>query len=210
MIKENQSFPKVTVILRGYRYESVRAVVKQMVGTKLQAVEITMNSDDAASTIQKIADEFGKGICVGAGTVMNLAQAKEAVEAGAQFVLSPVKLSKEIIDYCHAHGVITVPAAMTPSEIQELLENGADIVKVFPAARLTPQYIKDVMAPLGRIPLMVVGGINGLNAQDYFDAGARFAGIGSGIFDKKDIEDANEENLKKSILAFVQQISWGD
>lgn len=141
---------------------------------------------------------------------MNLAQAKEAVEAGAQFVLSPVKLSKEIIDYCHAHGVITVPAAMTPSEIQELLENGADIVKVFPAARLTPQYIKDVMAPLGRIPLMVVGGINGLNAQDYFDAGARFAGIGSGIFDKKDIEDANEENLKKSILAFVQQISWED
>lgn len=210
MIKENQSFPKVTVILRGYRYESVRAVVKQMVGTKLQAVEITMNSDDAASTIQKIADEFGKDIYVGAGTVMNLAQAKEAVEAGAQFVLSPVKLSKEIIDYCHAHGVITVPAAMTPSEIQELLENGADIVKVFPAARLTPQYIKDVMAPLGRIPLMVVGGINGLNAQDYFDAGARFAGIGSGIFDKKDIEDANEENLKKSILAFVQQISWGD
>lgn len=210
MIKENQSFPKVTVILRGYRYESVRAVVKQMVGTKLQAVEITMNSDDAASTIQKIADEFGKDICVGAGTVMNLAQAKEAVEAGAQFVLSPVKLSKEIIDYCHEHGVITVPAAMTPSEIQELLENGADIVKVFPAARLTPQYIKDVMAPLGRIPLMVVGGINGLNAQDYFDAGARFAGIGSGIFDKKDIEDANEENLKKSILAFVQQISWED
>ena len=127
MIKENQSFPKVTVILRGYRYESVRAVVKQMVGTKLQAVEITMNSDDAASTIQKIADEFGKDICVGAGTVMNLAQAKEAVEAGAQFVLSPVKLSKEIIDYCHAHGVITVPAAMTPSEIQELLENGADL-----------------------------------------------------------------------------------
>ena len=71
MIKENQSFPKVTVILRGYHYESVRAVVKQMVGTKLQAVEITMNSDDAASTIQKIADEFGKDICVGAGTVMN-------------------------------------------------------------------------------------------------------------------------------------------
>lgn len=207
---EKNNFPKVTVILRGYTYESIRTVVQQMVGTKLRSVEITMNTENAVEIIKKISDEFKESINVGAGTVTTLQQAKDVIEAGARFILSPITLDKEILDYCKENNVISVPAAFSPSEIHNMLERGADIVKVFPAARLTPQYLKDIQAPLGCMPLMVVGGINAKNVQEYFDAGAMYAGIGSGIFNQEDIINCRKDQLKKSILEFEQQVSWED
>lgn len=208
MLNEKEKFPKVTVILRGYSYESIRTVVGQMAGTKLKSVEITMNTENAVEIIRKISAEFQDSILVGAGTVTSLEQAKEVIDAGAKFILSPVTLDKEILDYCKEKDVVSVPAAFSPSEIHHMLRDGADIVKVFPAARLTPQYIKDIQAPLGKMPLMVVGGINAQNVQEYFDAGAMFAGIGSGIFEKDDIINCRAERLKESILEFEKQVCW--
>jgi 2-dehydro-3-deoxyphosphogluconate aldolase/(4S)-4-hydroxy-2-oxoglutarate aldolase len=193
------NFPKVTVILRGYTYSQVRTVVKNLVGSKLQAVEITMNSPEAVSTIEKISREFGDSISVGAGTVTKYEQAKAVIEAGAAFILSPVMFSKKILDLCNEHGVISVPGAFSPTEINQCFEDGASIVKVFPAGRLSSKYITDIQAPLGKMPLMVVGGVNTNNVKEYFDAGASFAGIASGIFNKEDILNENEEGIRKSI-----------
>ncbi len=208
MLDEKNTFPKVTVILRGYSYESIRAVVKQMVGTKLNSVEITMNTDNAVEIIKKICDEFQESILVGAGTVTTLEQAEKVIDAGAKFILSPIMLDKKILNYCKEKEVISVPAAFSPSEIHGMLKDGADVVKVFPAARLTPQYIKDIQAPLGKMPLMVVGGINAKNVQEYFDSGATYAGIGSGIFNREDIINCREDRLKESILSFERQVDW--
>lgn len=193
------SFPKVTVILRGYTYSQIRTVVKNLVGTKLQAVEITMNSPDAVSSIEKISREFGGDIKVGAGTVTTYEQAEAVINAGAAFILSPTMLNKEILNLCKEHNVITVPGAFTPTEIMKSFNDGASIVKIFPAGRLGSQYISDILAPLGRLPLMVVGGINQNNIKEYFDAGASFAGIGSGIFERQDILEENEAGIRKSI-----------
>lgn len=194
-----KNFPKVTVILRGYTYSQVRTVVKNLVGTKLQAVEITMNSPDAVSTIEKISREFGDSIKVGAGTVTTYEQAKAVIEAGVAFILSPTILSKEILNLCKEQEVISVPGAFSPSEIKQSFEDGATIVKIFPAGRLGSQYITDIQAPLGKLPLMVVGGINTENLKEYFNAGATFAGIASGIFKKQDILSENEDGIIKSI-----------
>lgn len=201
-----KDFPKVTVILRGYTYSQTRTVVKNLLGTKLQAVEITMNTPDAISIISKISKEFGDSIQVGAGTVTTYKEAEESIKAGAVFLLSPIMLRKEILDLCKKNNVISVPGSYSPSEIIKSFEDGADIVKVFPAGILGSKFLSDIQAPLGKLPLMVVGGVNGDNVSDYFKAGAAFAGIASGIFDKNDILNENEEGLRESIKYFESKI----
>ncbi|EHJ01712.1 KDPG and KHG aldolase [Clostridium sp. DL-VIII] len=203
---EIKDFPKVTVILRGYTYSQIRTVVKNLIGTELKAVEITMNTPDSISIIQKISDEFGDSIKVGAGTVKTYKEADEAIKAGATFLLSPVMLSKEIIDLCKKNNVISVPGAYTPTEVNKSFDDGADIVKVFPAGTLGTKFLSDIQAPLGKLPLMVVGGINAENVLNYFKAGASFAGIASGIFNKDDILNENEENIIRSIQYFESNV----
>ena len=93
-----EKFPKVTVILRGYTYSQTRTVVKNLVGTCLGSVEITMNTPGALESIRKISQEFGAQIMVGAGTVLTYEEAVEAIEAGAAFLLSPTVFEKRILD----------------------------------------------------------------------------------------------------------------
>lgn len=201
-----KDFPKVTVILRGYTYSQIRTVVKNLIGTELKAVEITMNTPGALDCIQKISEEFGDKILIGAGTVLTYEEAQQSIEAGAAFLLAPTVFSKEILDLCKEKGVVSVPGAFSPSEIYRSFEDGADIVKVFPAARLGSKYLTDIQAPLGKLPLMVVGGVNTGNLDEYFRAGASYAGIASGIFNKDDILQENEVNLKESIKAIEEKI----
>ncbi len=201
-------FPKVTVILRGYNYDQVRTVVSCLVGSKLAAVEVAMNTPGAADIIRSISQEFGDELLVGAGTVISAERAHAAVGAGAAFALSPICFTQEIFDICKAASMITVPAAYSPSEVWQMIQMGADIVKLFPAARLGARYCADIQAPLGSLPLMVVGGVNADNCQEYFDAGATYAGIGSGIFHHEDIVAMDEEAIRASIKHFEQKVRW--
>lgn len=202
-----KNFPKVTIILRGYNYDQVRTVMKALSQSSIKSVEITMNSTGAIEMISKLSSEFGSHMNIGAGTVTTMEQAEEAIKAGAKFILSPVMLSKEILDLCKKSSVISVPGVMTPTEIYKSLMDGADIVKVFPAISCGTRFFKDVKAPLGDIPLMAVGGVNNDNAKEFFNNGADFLGIGSGIFNKEDIINQNLEGLIKSLKDFEEKIS---
>ncbi len=201
-----QNFPKVTVILRGYTYPQIRAVVKNLVGSRLRSVEITMNTPGALEAIEKISQEFQESILVGAGTVLTYEEAQASIAAGAAFLLSPTMLDKKILDLCREKKIISVPGAFSPTEIKKSFEDGADIVKVFPAARLGSRYLSDLAAPLGKMSLMVVGGIGTGNIEEYFKAGASFAGIASGIFEREDILNQNEEGIRKSIEAMENKL----
>ncbi len=202
-----KNFPRVTIILRGYNYNQARTVMKALVQSNIRAVEITMNTEGALETISKLSKEFGDTMLIGAGTVTTMEQAKAAINAGAKFILSPVMLSKEIIDLCREKSVITVPGAMSPTEIYKSFEDGADIVKIFPAISCGTRFFKDVKAPLGNVPLMAVGGVSKENAKEFFKDGADFLGIGSGIFSKEDIESENFEGLIKSVKEFEEKIN---
>ena len=201
-----QEFPKITVILRGYSYKQIRLIVSILVKNGINSVEITMNTEKAAEIIKKIKTEFGEKILIGAGTVTTMEEAKEAVNAGATFILSPIMLEKEILNFCKSKKVITVPGAFSLTEIIQSFRDGADIVKIFPADRLGKKYISDITAPLGELPVMVVGGINRENVNDYFKSGAKYAGIASGIFNKEDILSENAENLEKSLKDFINNL----
>lgn len=200
--------PKVTVILRGYETKQVLTVVEQLVGTKVNSIEVASNSPHAMESIAAARKEFGAEVHVGAGTVKNAELARQAVAAGAEFMLSPIMFTREIFDLAKEAGVITVPAAFSPTEIQKMIDMGADIVKVFPAGQLGPDYLKAVQAPLGKLPLMVVGGVNVANVQSYFDKGATYAGIGSGIFDPADIEACDAPKLAASIKKLEESVVW--
>lgn len=200
--------PKVTVILRGYETRQVLSVVEQLVGTRVNSIEVASNSPHAMESIAAARKEFGDQVHVGAGTVKNAEIARRAIDAGAEFMLSPIMFTQEIFDLAREAGVITVPAAFSPTEIQQMVDMGADIVKVFPAGQLGPEYVKAVQAPLGRLPLMVVGGVNADNVQSYFDKGATYAGIGSGIFDPTDIEACDSARLAASLRRLEEKVVW--
>lgn len=208
MFERSADFPKVTVILRGYDYEQCRCLVRQLVGTKLTAVEIAMNTPDAAGIIALLAQEFSDEVRVGAGTVTSVERAQQAANAKASFMLSPICFEQGIFDVAHENGIVTVPSAFSPTEAHTMFEMGADIVKIFPAARLGALYLSDLIGPLDWMPLMVVGGVNGSNVQEFFDAGASYAGIGSGIFRPEDIRDMNATNLSAQIKAFENNVGW--
>lgn len=205
-MREN-TFPKVTIIMRGYNYQQVKLIMETLEGKEEKfAIEITLNSPDVFETIQKITKQYGEKFWIGAGTVLNLKDAKNAVEAGAQFILSPVMLSKEVLDYCKEKNVMSVPAGLTPTEVYTLFQNGADIVKLFPATSINQGHFKAMKGPLGELSLMAVGGINAENANDFLKNGASYVGIGSGIFEKEDVLNNNKEAVTKSLIVFEETV----
>lgn len=197
---------KVTVILRGYTYEETKTVMEALVQSSIRAVEITLNTEGALETIEKISKEYGDKVDIGAGTIKNLEDAKKAIKAGAKFILTPIVVGKEVIDECRNNGVTSVIGAMSPTEIWWCYENGADIVKIFPVKACGPSYIKDIKAPLGNIPIMAVGGVSAKNVKDLLTNGADYLGIGSNLFEKEDLANRNIEGLVKSLKKLEEEI----
>jgi 2-dehydro-3-deoxyphosphogluconate aldolase / (4S)-4-hydroxy-2-oxoglutarate aldolase len=101
---------------------------------------------------------------------------------------------------------VSVPGAFTPTEAYECFKSGADIVKIFPAAVVSPRFFKDIKAPIPDFKLMAVGGVNIQNSQKFLELGADYLGIGSGMFDKKDIVEGNYEGLKNRIAMLEHEI----
>lgn len=195
------NFPKATIILRGYNYEQTRTIVEILSNSKIKSVEVALKSPEVKGILEKIVDEFGDKMLIGAGTVLNKQSLLDVINIGVKFALSPVTMSKEMLEICQEKNIISVPGAYSPTEIYESFQNGADIVKIFPANIVTPKFFKDIKAPLGDLKLMAVGGVNDNNAAEYFRNGADFLGIGSGIFNNEDILQGNYVKLEERVRA---------
>lgn len=199
-------FSKVTAILRGYNKEQVFSVIDALVGSSIRAVEITLNRKDSKEIVAEAVKKYGDLLSIGAGTVLSKEDLEDVIRVGVDFVLAPNLFTKEMLEYCKEHNVISVPGAFSPTEIHQAFSDGADIVKVFPASRIGSAYFKDIKAPFGDLPLMAVGGINGYNIREYLMAGARFVGIASGLFKHEDILHKDLQSLKQSIKKFESQM----
>ena len=183
---------KLIAIVRGARPEDTLKIVQSLYEGGIRIVEITMNSPKALSAIEMVADEFGSKMAVGAGTVLDSETARSALLAGAQFILSPT-LNAETIKLTKRYGAVSIPAAFTPTEILTAYELGGDIIKVFPATTLGPQFIKDIHGPLPQIPLLPTGGVGLHNIKEYLEAGAAGLGIGSSLVNTK--QEVTEQYL---------------
>lgn len=202
-------FPKTTIILRGYDFETVDLVCELLIknnAAELFALELTTNSPDAFNTLRKITEKYGKTIWIGMGTILEYSQAEQAVNAGARFLLAPIVMEQEVINLCKEHGVLTVPAAFTPSEVYSMSEKGADIIKLFPVNALSETYVKDISGPLGKLPLMAVGGVNVNNAKEILAKGIDYLGIGSGMFSKELLKEKDGAGLEKELINYIEVV----
>jgi 2-dehydro-3-deoxyphosphogluconate aldolase/(4S)-4-hydroxy-2-oxoglutarate aldolase len=172
----------VVAVIRMKEPGKLRAVVEALAEGGVRALEITMTVPRAIELIAEIAPTLPQGFLLGAGTMLDAPTAHAAIEAGAQFVVSPVFRS-DVIAEAHAHDVPAMPGCFTPTEILAAWDAGADVVKVFPATALGPGYVKDVRAPLPQVKLMPTGGVTVENAGDWIRAGAVAVGVGSALLD---------------------------
>src|SRR5215213_2265081 len=149
--------------------EAMRAIDAIRAGG-ISVVEITMSLPGAVELIEQVAVRYGREAVVGAGTVLNAEIARACIESGAQFVDSP-SFNNETIEYCRSHSVAVMPGALTPTEVVQAWNGGADFVKVFPAGAVGgPGYIKALKAPLPQIELIPTGGVSLTTAGDFIRA----------------------------------------
>lgn len=178
---------KLVAIIRGVAPDQIMDVTKALYEGGIRTLEVTTNTTGVFESIEKIRNEYGDEIVVGAGTVLDAETTRMAITAGAQFIVSPT-VDLDTITLTKRYGLVSIPGAMTPTEVLKAYETGGDIIKVFPATTLGPRYLKDIKGPLPHIPLMPTGGVNEENIKDYFDAGAVAAGLG-GTFVKSSEND---------------------
>jgi 2-dehydro-3-deoxyphosphogluconate aldolase/(4S)-4-hydroxy-2-oxoglutarate aldolase len=195
----------VVAVIRLKDPDKVRAVVDALAAGGVRALEVTMTVPRAVELIRELAPTMPDGFLLGAGTVTDARTAHAVIDAGASYIVSPV-LRVEVIAACHERDVPAIPGCFTPTEILTAHEAGADIIKVFPATALGPQYIRDVRAPLPQVKLMPTGGVTLDNAGDWIRAGAVAVGVGSALVDsgaidagRFDVIRANAERVVASV-----------
>ncbi len=153
-------------------------------------LEITMTVPGAVEIVREMAKAKAPGTLVGAGTVLDAGTATDVIAAGADFVVSPVT-EPGVIAACRDAGVLVAPGAFTPTEIVTAWRAGADIVKVFPATSLGPQFFRDLRGPLPEVRLMPTGGVTIENAAAFLAAGAVAVGLGTALLDAKAVESGD-------------------
>ncbi len=195
----------VVAVIRMKEPEKLRAIVDAIADGGVRALEVTMTVPGAVELIRQLAPTLPQGFVLGAGTVLDAATASAVIDAGAQFVVSPV-FRRPIVDVCGAAGVPVVPGCVTPTEILDAWESGADIVKVFPATALGPAYLKDIRGPLPHVKLMPTGGVSLDNAGDWIRAGAVAVGVGTALLDAKAIAEGSFGILRSNAERIVANV----
>lgn len=193
-------------VIRGMEPALMSRIARALVAGGVRALEITMNSPQPLRMISEVRSLLeGTEVTIGAGTVLDSESARSAILAGAEFIVAP-NLNREVIETCRRYSCPVVPGAMTPTEMLQAQEAGADMVKIFPAGVLGARYIEDMKGPLPQIKLVPTGGINLENAAAFIRAGASALGVGGSLVDRKMASDQNYEGLTERALAFRKVI----
>ncbi|MFA9557832.1 bifunctional 4-hydroxy-2-oxoglutarate aldolase/2-dehydro-3-deoxy-phosphogluconate aldolase [Evansella sp. AB-rgal1] len=196
---------KLVAIIRGISYESGEATAQALLDGGIKFLEITLNTDGALKMIADCKEKFGDDLAIGAGTVLNLDMAKDAISAGAEYIVSP-NLDESVVDYGVSKGVDVWPGTLTPTEIVRAYSLGATAVKVFPIGALGVNYLKDIRGPLGHIPMMCTGGINLDNVNDFLSTGAIAVGLGGNLVNKQLIQEKKYDEITLLAKQFVEKV----
>ena len=195
---------KIIAIIRLSSSDSVFELAQAIHKGGIKAIEITMGTPNALEEINKLSQI--EGVIPGVGSVIDAKTAHAAIEAGAQFVVTPVS-KPEVIRMAHQYDKPILSGAMTPSEILQAYEWGADIVKLFPATNFGLSYFKAVMAPMPHLPLMPTGGVTVENAAEWLENGAVCLGVGSSLINKKLIAEKDFSGITAIARAMTEAIN---
>lgn len=180
----------IVAIVRGIQPELAKPLAEALLAGGVRMMEVTMNTDGACDIIRDLRREYADGrMLIGAGTVTDLARLTAAMEAGAEFIVTP-NIDDDVIRCCMAHDLLITPGGLTPTEITHAMAQGCKYVKLFPTTALGPAYLKSVLAPLSDACILAVGGISSGNFEAYLQAGAYGAGVGGNLCRMNTPEDA--------------------
>jgi 2-dehydro-3-deoxyphosphogluconate aldolase / (4S)-4-hydroxy-2-oxoglutarate aldolase len=198
----------VVAIVRLNSSESLTRVAEAIAEGGVRYIEFTMTTPGALEVLGKVTGRFGDDVIFGAGTVLDAETARAAILAGARFVVAP-NLNPEVITLCNRYSAPSMPGALTPTEIMQAWDLGADVVKVFPCNNLGPDFIKAVLAPFPQIKLAPVGGVDLDNVADYMRAGSACVGVGSSLVNSKLIANGDWAGLTERARGFIEGVQAG-
>lgn len=202
---------KLVVIVRGIERDKLIPLAEAMFLGGVRLLEITYSADgkvsdeETADRIKMLADHFNGKMFIGAGTVLTEKQVELTAKAGGGFIISP-DVCPEVIKKTRELGLVSMPGALTPTEIMTAHKAGADFVKVFPAGNLGVDYVKSVKAPLSHIKMLAVGGINLDSIPEYKKIGISGFGLSSNIIDKKKVDEGNFAAITALAKKYVELI----
>ena len=196
--------PGVIAVIRAERREQVLPVIEALIDGGLTALEITLTTPDAVGAIREAAAKFGNRALIGVGTVLDATQCRAALDAGAQFVVTPI-CRPELSLITHEANAIMIMGAYTPTEAQLAHEAGADFVKLFPADTLGLPYIKALRAPLPHLRIIPTGGVDQNNLAEYFKAGCPAVGVGSSLITKQILQTSDWRELTRRAAEFARR-----
>ncbi|BAM46407.1 MAG: bifunctional 4-hydroxy-2-oxoglutarate aldolase/2-dehydro-3-deoxy-phosphogluconate aldolase [Amphibacillus sp.] len=199
---------KLVAIFRKVPNAAAIETAKAVVRGGINFIEITMDAPNADLQIKEVSSYFkGEDVFVGAGTVLSVEMAKKAIEAGAQFLVSP-NLDEAVVKYCQTQNIPMFPGVLTPTEAERANQLGCSFVKIFPAGSMGASYIKNLKGPLSHIDFMATGGVNLDNIQSFIKNGAAAIGLGSQLVDLNKINDGNFESIE-SVAKQYRELAKG-
>jgi 2-dehydro-3-deoxyphosphogluconate aldolase/(4S)-4-hydroxy-2-oxoglutarate aldolase len=193
-------------IIRADSAEGLIETCRALLAGGVEVMEVTMTTPGALAAIKQATAELGEAILMGVGSVLDRDTAGQAIDAGAQFVISPV-FKPEVIDASHERGKPCFAGAFTPTEVLAAFEAGSDVVKVFPANHNGPKFFKDILAPMPHLKITPTGGVDLDTIPDWFAAGARCVGVGSSLVRKDLIKAGDWDGLTKLAEQFVKAVT---
>lgn len=196
---------KIVAVVRLDDYTRGVDVAQALVAGGVTVLEFTLTGHGALEAISATRRALGDAVCVGVGTVLRPDDAKAAIEAGAEFVVTPA-LRRKVIATCVKRQTLVLCGGLTPTELLEAYEAGAELVKVFPARLGGPKFIKDVLAPMPFLKLVPTGGVSPENARDYLAAGAVAVGIGGNLVSNKLIAEEAFDQITATAQACTDSI----
>lgn len=193
-------------VLRARSAAEGHAVVEAMLAGGVTVVEVTMTVPGAIELLRDLKKQHGSKVLLGSGTVTTAAQAAATIEAGAEFVVSP-SLHLEVIAKTKELGKVSIPGALTPTEVITAWNAGADYVKVFPCSAVGgASYLKALRAPFPELQLIPTGGVTQQTAADFLKAGAKALGVGSDLVNIEAISAGKPEVITNAAKAYLEII----
>jgi len=201
---ERLTNPGIIAVVRAKRPDQVLPITEALVAGGVIAIEITLTTPDAIESIRDARARVGSQAVIGVGTVLEAATCRAAIQAGAEFVVSPI-LRRELVPIAHAADCPIMLGAYTPTEAQLAHEAGADFIKIFPADGLGAGYIKAIRAPLPHLRIVPTGGVDLGTAADFLKAGCAALGVGSSLISNEILQDSNWPELTRLSREFVSR-----
>jgi 2-dehydro-3-deoxyphosphogluconate aldolase/(4S)-4-hydroxy-2-oxoglutarate aldolase len=197
--------PGIIAVVRAQGPDQVLPVSESLVAGGVLAVEVTMTTPNALHAIREVSRQMNTRALIGVGTVLDAETCRAAIDAGAEFVVSPI-LRPEIVVAAHAADRPVMLGAYTPTEAQLAHEAGADFIKIFPADGLGPAYIKAIRAPLPHLRIVPTGGVDLTTAGDFIKAGCAALGVGSALVSAQILRTWNWPELTRLAREFVAAV----